>query len=176
MGHGICGPPADSLLRTPHIEVVVARLPEGRIGRVLNFVRYVLFQHLKRDCQSAALGFGQQQVDVFRHDDVSDDEKSVPAADLLKSLFEDVARLRRREQWCPTITTESDEVKVAGLLETVESAGHQTNLFTVTGFYRDGNHTSVSTVYGLRCTHPVRKERGQGWGTQYDLFRETPLV
>jgi hypothetical protein len=50
-------------------------------------------------------------------------------------------------------------------LETVESVGHDTKLFPVVRVYRDGNHMSVSTLFVLTRTHPVRKERGQGWGT-----------
>ena len=58
------------------------------------------------------------------------------------------------------VTTESNEVKIAGLLETVESVCHETKSFPVGRVYRDGNHTSVSTLYERRRTHPVRKRRG----------------
>ena len=65
---------------------------------------------------------------VFGHDNVANNVDAVPFPHLLQSLFEDVARLRGGEERSPTVTTERDEVNVAGLLEAVESAWHRRSL------------------------------------------------
>jgi len=70
---------------------------------------------------------------MLRHDHVTDDEESVPAADLFERLLEGATCFWNPEERCATVTTEGDEVKVAGLLETVESAGHITRLFIPSG-------------------------------------------
>ena len=103
-------------------------------------MRDVLFKHLEGSRQATALGFGHQRMHVFGHDNVGDDVDAVPFPHLLQSLFEDVARLRGCEKRGPTVTTERDEMKIAGLLKAVESAGHDWSLIGQGGIDRDGCH------------------------------------
>jgi hypothetical protein len=67
-------------------------------------------------------------MDMFRHDNIADDVQAVPFPHLLQSLFEDIARLRGGEKRGSTVTTERDEMKVAGLLKAVESVGYDWSL------------------------------------------------
>jgi len=46
-------------------------------------------------------------------------------------------------------------VKIARLLEAVESVGHDTKLVASVRYHRDGNHRSVSGQFEVTGTHPV---------------------
>lgn len=85
----------DALAVGPDIEVVVARLPEGRAGAEL--ARRRLLENLEGGSQGAALRLADQQMDVFRHDHVAANDKPVPAADALHGLLDGAPSLRRRE-------------------------------------------------------------------------------
>ena len=85
------------LLLTPHIEVVIPKLPEGswsrpvapkcrtkRTGHPAEFSGSVLLQHLYRDGQASAFRLVDQEMHMFRHDNVASYEKTVPAAHRFK--------------------------------------------------------------------------------------------
>ena len=83
------------LLGRPDIEIVIPRLPKGEsTGTGAQLLRHNLFQHLDGHCQTASLGFAHQQVDMFRHDHVTGDVESVPAAHALQGLLEYTSGLR----------------------------------------------------------------------------------
>jgi len=83
----------DPLGFAPHVEIVVARLPERRAFGAPQLLRGDLLQHLQRDRQPPAFGFADQQVDVFGHDHISGDEESIPSPHPLQRLLEDCAGL-----------------------------------------------------------------------------------
>jgi len=70
------------------IEVVIARLPERHALDRAKFASGILLEHLQCDGQLAALGFTDQQVNVFRHDYVSYDYEPVTAADSFEDFQE----------------------------------------------------------------------------------------
>ena len=77
----------DPLLLCPHVEVVVARLP--KVFAVADQPpRHRLFQRLQCSRQRASLWFADQQMHVFRHDDVTTDVKSVPESSSFQGAFE----------------------------------------------------------------------------------------
>jgi len=61
-------------------------------------VRHVLFEHLQRDRELGSFWFGDQQMDVLRHDHVSRDVEAVPVSRALKRLFKDVAGSGRAQK------------------------------------------------------------------------------
>jgi len=67
-------------------------------------------------------------VDVFGHDDVSEDDEVVAAADLFQSFQKQIAMVSAAQQRTPLITTASDEVQVVGALVAAEASGHGATL------------------------------------------------
>jgi len=58
------------------------------------------------------LRFADHQVDVLRHNYVSDDHESVALAHLFQNLQYEIAPPRPAEQWFPTVTTPRDEMQI----------------------------------------------------------------
>ena len=89
----------------PHVEIIESLLPELRFVTVWPELRLggrraatakqdsrrSLFDDFHDYGWVADFGFADQQMDVFRHDDVSDDDKTVAAAGLLQDTQEEVA-------------------------------------------------------------------------------------
>ena len=87
-----------ALLRGPNLEVVETRLPEGCLDRSLSKKIYLprivgpalgqqrassaLFQNLHDLRRSANSRFAQEQVNVFRHHDIADDDEPVTQSSL----------------------------------------------------------------------------------------------
>src|SRR6202165_2419546 len=103
----------------PHVEVVIASLPEVGCPAVLalrwregwfQLLRCDLFQHLNDNRQRAALWFTHEQVDMFRHHDIAETTDAITSAHLFKAIFEDATRMWRRQQRRTAITTEGEEV------------------------------------------------------------------
>jgi hypothetical protein len=61
---------------------------------------------------------------VLGHDDIAANEEPILLANALERLLEDATARRVAELRPPAITTEGDEVQIAGLLEAFESPGH----------------------------------------------------
>ena len=61
---------------------------------------------------------------VLGHDHIAANEQLVLLADALERLLEDATASRIAELRLPAITTEGDEVQIAGLLESFESPRH----------------------------------------------------
>jgi hypothetical protein len=114
----------DPLLLGPDVMIVVAFEPERSTFVGAQLAGNVLLEHLYDDRECTALGFGDQQVDVLGHDDVSGDAKRVPLSHALKRLLEDVARLRCAEEWFAPVATERNEVQTSRLLKPLETPGH----------------------------------------------------
>jgi hypothetical protein len=84
----------------------------------------------------ASFCFAEQQVYVFGHDDVTDDEESVAHTRPFQRFFEESAH-GRIEPLAPTVTTESDEVKVSAVLITMETEGTGWRLVRSAGLVSD---------------------------------------
>jgi hypothetical protein len=69
-----------------------------------------------------------------------------------------------------TVTTESDEVKIAGLLKSLETARHFPTLFLRTSIYRDRNHIVMSVLFGPTPTLSA-KNADKGGAPNSNLVR-----
>jgi len=61
---------------------------------------------------------------VFGHNHIAGDEESVPLANLLEHLFEDIAGVRSRQERLAIMTAEGYEVETFSLLNALESPWH----------------------------------------------------
>jgi hypothetical protein len=91
------------------IEVVVPDLPEGFLFRLLGDRG---FERLHGAGERCARWFGDEQVDVFRHDDVSEDVEDIALTNLFEGLFETVAGFQGGEVGRPVVTAEGEEMEI----------------------------------------------------------------
>ncbi len=87
-------------------------------------MRRILLEHLQSSRERAALRFADQQVNVFGHDHIAGDEESVPLANSLERLFEDIAGVRSGQESITMMTAEGYEVETFSLLDALESPWH----------------------------------------------------
>ena len=131
----------DALLLGEDDEVLEASLPEvaafERAAPQRKLLRMVsvaqarkqapgesLLDSLHDDGGIAALGLGEQQVDVLGHDDVSDYSKTVAPPHLLQHVQEQVAIMGAAEQWQALVPAGGDEVRVSRPVIAMEPVGH----------------------------------------------------
>jgi hypothetical protein len=114
----------DSFGVAPYVEVVITRLPERRSFYHTKFARGILLKHLQRDGQFAALRFTDQQVDMFRHDDIAAHEESIPMAGFFQGLEKTIAGTWSSEQRIAVLTTEGEEMETPSFLVTLETPRH----------------------------------------------------
>jgi hypothetical protein len=88
----------NSLVLAPDVEVVVAGQPEGAAFRRAELTRRILLEHLQNLGESSALRFADEQKNVLGHYYISADEESVPLANLLQSVLEDIAGVRSGQE------------------------------------------------------------------------------
>ena len=113
----------DQLAPTPNIEIVVPTLPEMRVIET-ELPGDRLLQRLDQRRKRPALRFAQQQMDVFRHNDVSVHARLVTSADDLQLLLQNAPGLGCAQPWLAPVTTESDEVKLSRLVEAAKAPRH----------------------------------------------------
>jgi hypothetical protein len=89
----------DPLGLGPDIEIVISSLPERPTLRLPQLAGNILLQHLQRERELRPLRFGDQQMNVLRHNHISGDVEPVPQPRTLESSFEDVASRRRTQTW-----------------------------------------------------------------------------
>jgi len=82
------------------------------------------FQSLHHDGRILLLRFADQQMNVFGHDHVADDDESIALADLLQHSQKQVPTARSAKQGLSTITTASDEVKVSSAVVAMQIVPH----------------------------------------------------
>lgn len=87
-----------------------------------------LLQHLKDDAKATPFRFAEQHVNVFGHDHIALDIDPVPAAHILKSLFEDAVRGGSGEKRLALVATAGDEVEIVCILVTLQTPWHTTSL------------------------------------------------
>jgi hypothetical protein len=90
--------------------------------------------------------FADQQVNVFRHQDVTGDHKAVSHSHCLKLLLEDAVGHRVVQQRLSAVTTEGEKVEAAGLLVTNQL------------LWYDGDFIPVGW-WDFRLTHPSPEKR-----------------
>jgi len=84
--------------------------------------------------------------------------EAVPTTRLFQSGIQNAASLRGFQPRRTAGPTYGNGMQVAGLLATIESAGHLTKLSFSEERHRDGSHTSVVTLFLLRRTKPLTCE------------------
>ena len=119
----------DALLLAPHVEIVKSRLPETcwqalaanesgllripRLRAAEQTPRHGLFDSLDGHRKVLLLRLANQQMDMFRHGHISEDEQFVLRADVLQETEEKVPAPCRSQQRQTTIAAERDEMEVA---------------------------------------------------------------
>ena len=83
-----------------------------------------LLQHLQDNGGISALRLCEQKVDMLGHNHVSDDHEAVTTADLFEDLEKQIAPWFGVEQRTTLVTTEGDEVQIAGAVVSSEAIGH----------------------------------------------------
>ena len=78
--------------------------------------------------ERATLGLAEEQVNMFGHHHVSVDPEREAAAHLLQNNGEQVVNCAVDEIGLAAITTEGDEMRLAGLLKPPQTAWHELNL------------------------------------------------
>jgi hypothetical protein len=116
----------------PDMSALQRRTPESILPRVdagaettQKLAGKALFESLHDHGWVGALRFGQQEMNVFRHDHVADDHETVAAAGLLEDAEEEIAIAGRAEKGKAPVTTVGDEVGVSSAVVTMESGGHR---------------------------------------------------
>ena len=89
---------------------------------------------------------------MLRHDDVAVNAQSEAAAHVFQALNQQIVGFGAAEIGLPAVTTEGEEVGLAGLLETSQATGHKENL-----------HPRPPEYMGPRL---APKKRARTWGTR----------
>ena len=71
----------------PHVEIVIAGLPERATLWATQAPGYVLLQHLQCDGKFGSLRLSQQQMNVLRHDHISGNVKAIPLACIFEGFL-----------------------------------------------------------------------------------------
>jgi len=99
----------------------------------------------------AAGGLGDEEVNVFGHDDVADELETISISHLTENLDERVSRARRAEKRESAVTTEAEEMQMVETVDALESFGHNGD-----------------------TTNPTLRTRCEGWGTRQTPDTHTP--
>ena len=103
------------------IEVVVSRLPDVGLWPGSG---ESLLHDLDDFPESYLFGFGGKEVNMIRHDDVSQDVELVFDARLFEDPLDQIARVFRTEDVAMANAAEVNEVEVPGLLKAIQAQGH----------------------------------------------------
>lgn len=116
----------------PDVSAFQGRTPESILPRVdaraettQNLAGEALLESLHHHRWVGALRFGQQKMNMFRHDHVADDHETVTSSGLLKNVEEKFTIAGRAEERKATVTAGGDEVGVSGTVVTMESSRHR---------------------------------------------------
>jgi len=82
-----------------------------------------LLEDLQNDRGVGALGFSDEQVDVFGHDHISHDNKLISAANLFEDFEEKISSGLRVQKATSLVTAEGNEMKISGAVVSSE-VGH----------------------------------------------------
>ena len=87
-----------------------------------------MLARLERRGEVFALRFADEQVNVFRHDDIADDGKAIGAAGWLEHAKEKIAAARGVQKRKTTVAADSDEVQVPLAVVSLEITRHRGSL------------------------------------------------
>jgi hypothetical protein len=133
----------DSLLQTPHVEIIETPLPKtrqriatackGQIqlrrGSALlatQAARDALLQNLNHRGRCSSHRLADEQVNVLGHDNISDQRKSVAVAHLTKNLDKNILGANRTQKRQTSIAGEGNEMQMAAPVVANEFVGHAT--------------------------------------------------
>ena len=135
-----------SLLRGPNIEVVETGLPECSLRGIFSeetvlprvpplslrqqSARRALLQHLHHRRRSSDLWLRQEQVHVFRHDNIPDHHEPVALARLFQNREEAVAAARGIQKRQSPVARAGDKVQVMSAVRTMQATGHDKLWYT----------------------------------------------
>ena len=107
--------------------------------------RQRLLEGFNHNRKISPVGFAQQQVDVFRHDDVADHLEFVLRARVLRNSEKQIAPARR-EQWQAAKAGEGDEVQVTVAVVALQVVRHGAKC--TRGFFPESRPRQVELVLG----------------------------
>jgi hypothetical protein len=84
----------------------------------------LLLQHLQGDGEGRRARLPYEQVNMFGHQHVTGDDKSIPQTDPLQFLLEGAIGFIRAQHRESSITTEGEEVEFSGFLMADKTLGH----------------------------------------------------
>jgi hypothetical protein len=155
--------PLEPFLLAPHIEIIEAGLPKRAPGSprkqfalsrisALSFRQKrlcrVLFQHLHHRRGITHLLFREQKVNVFGHDSVTDDHKTILPACLFENGEEAVAGASGSKRGQSSITRIGDKVQLMSTTSAMQSGGHGRTMVSV------ASHPPLQKAQG-RGTHSI---------------------
>ena len=138
-----------------------AGLPE-RVN--LRFPRHGQLERLYRAIKCGDLCLTDEQLNVLRQDDASDDNEVVSLTDALQGRFEEAQGDCTAEMALAVIATEGDEVEVPGLLETAEPLRHRAQIRVWRVFWPVSGLTLLGSALVLRNANllPDSQKRDPG--------------
>ena len=129
------------LLRCPNVEIIKTSLPERALMRFLceegalagifppgfgkQSASGPLLQNLHDGRRAADFRFGDEQMNMFGHDDVSYDRETISLAHLFENAKEAVAAARSAQERQSAIAGTGDEVQVMRAVGAMQAAGHE---------------------------------------------------
>ena len=115
----------------PDVEIIKASLPEMLFGGMIavpafceQCPRNALFQYLQDFRRIVFPRFGDEKMDVLRHDYVPDQSEGIFSTDLRQDGHEAIASPRGSEQGAPSGTTEGDEVEITLSVAALQGVAH----------------------------------------------------
>jgi hypothetical protein len=123
----------DAFAFAPYVEIVETLLPDRFGSRIpergLRWGRFelageALFDNFHDDRGVADFGFGDEQMKVFGHDDVSVDDEAVLTAGWFEDFEKEIATPGGMQPGLAAVATAGDEVQVLSAVVADESLGH----------------------------------------------------
>ena len=88
-------------------------------------MRYPLFEYLENLSDISDLWFGNQEMEMFRHEHVAVHTEIELRSSLLKNSQEALFDAVIVEQWSALVATTGDEVRAADIVTALETSGHE---------------------------------------------------
>jgi len=125
-----------------NVEVIVAALPESPqptfplskresqlrpafAPSAAQRARHPLFENLHNFRRRDVSGFAQQEMDVFGHQDVTDEREAITSSYLFENAHRQIPGAHAAQQGAAMIATEGDEMQIAVACDPPEILGHQ---------------------------------------------------
>ena len=153
-------------------KVVESRLPEGPFAAAHGYRELERVHHAG---DRAVYRLADEQVNMFRHDNVAGYHETVPHSCTLQGIFKQAAGRRCAQMLELVITTEGNKVETAEVLVTNQSAWHGRKSYDVPGPVSRMDVTGWSgfilmralSVGGVRASSIPGAQRRGTWGTRF---------